>query len=187
MKDAYERFTWLFTHVCAEELPGCEYLIIQRRVLAPFSSLLMNLSLNTAWNNGRFTDHGHVWEHISDRLLSRGSWLLTDANWLFSCNSDRAIYHLWSHYVRAKRSRNTGILRGVSHGRDFEVWPKLSQAILLMSPALVTITANSTSPLSHFNGDFQSWENFFQCQWNTVKSKISLIILSKWNVCLGGF
>lgn len=119
--------------------------------------------------------------------LSRGSWLLTDANWLFSCNSDRAIYHLWSHYVRAKRSRNTGILRGVSHGRDFEVWPKLSQAILLMSPALVTITANSTSPLSHFNGDFQSWENFFQCQWNTVKSKISLIILSKWNVCLGGF
>lgn len=105
---------------------------------------------------------------------------------LFNHNLNCSINHLWSHDAHAKQKQQSAVQ---CTARGFKVWPMLSKAALLKSQALVTITANSlpssTQPLLQSLRVERTSSNVRVK--HCVKSKISLIILSKWNVCLCSF
>lgn len=163
----------MIVYACmCEQTLDCEYVIILMLCYAAnafFLLYLMNLYL-------------FILHEIFESWPSN-SWAFcyTVTHSVLNHNLKSNINHLWSHDEHAKKQSALHCTV-----RGFKVWRKLPKAPLLKSQALVTITANSLpSPLNGLSEKRELLPNVRVK--HCVKSKISLIILSKWNVCLCSF
>lgn len=164
----------MIVYACmCEQMLDCEYVIILKSCVGAmqFSSLWWT-ALTFVENISGFPVHDANFWHSDHWVNDSGSISLQPK---FEKQYQSCMLLWWA----CQKTKCTALW--------FYARPKLSKATLLRSQALVTIIQPipSLSPLSNTQcpREEQTSFNVKHC----VKSKISLIILSKWNVCLCSF